>query len=50
MGRQPWAVAPNPTGVDGVRMMRRYAAEGLPEAHPPEVRTDEDERPPSFAY
>ena len=85
MGRQPWAVAPNPTGVDGVRMlvrdgvskvsagtvltslvafalmygvlaviwfslMRRYAAEGLPPAHPPEERTDEDERPLSFAY
>ena len=85
MGRQPWAVAPNPTGVDGVRMlvrdgvstvsagtvltslvsfavmygvlavvwftlMRRYAAEGLPEAHPPEVRSDEDKRPLSFAY
>ena len=85
MGRQPWAVAPNPTGVDGVRMlvrdgvskvpasyvvtslasfailygvlavvwfglMRRYAAEGLPDAHPPELRTQEDERPLSFAY
>jgi cytochrome d ubiquinol oxidase subunit I len=23
MGRQPWAVAPNPTGVDGVRMLVR---------------------------
>ena len=85
MGRQPWAVVPNPTGVDGVRMlvrdgvskvpasyvvtslasfavlygvlavvwfglMRRYAAEGLPDAHPPELRTQEDERPLSFAY
>ena len=23
MGRQPWVVAPNPTGVDGVRMLVR---------------------------
>lgn len=85
MGRQPWAVAPNPTGVDGVRMlvrdgvspvpasyvltslvsfavmygvlavvwfslMRRYAAEGLPDAQAPELRTQDDERPLSFAY
>ncbi len=85
MGRQPWAVAPNPSGVDGVRMlvrdgvskvgagyvvtslasfavmygvlavvwfglMRRYAAEGLPEVAAPERRTTDDERPLSFAY
>ena len=85
MGRQPWVVAPNPTGVDGVRMlvrdgvspvsawtvltslvsftvlygilavvwftlMRRYAAEGLPQTAPPHRRTEDDERPLSFAY
>ena len=85
MGRQPWVVAPNPTGVDGVRMLvrdgvspvsgwtvltslvsfavvygvlaviwfgliRRYAAEGLPETAPPELRVEGDDRPLSFAY
>ena len=85
MGRQPWVVAPNPTGIDGVRMlvrdgvspvpastvltslvsfavmytvlaivwfglMRRYAAHGLPDANPPQLRTPDDERPLSFAY
>jgi len=85
MGRQPWIVAPNPTGVDGVWMLvrdgvspvsasvvltslvsfaliyavlavvwfgllRRYTVEGLPDVVAPEVRTDEDDRPLSFAY
>ena len=85
MGRQPWVVVPNPTGIDDVRMlvrngvspvsgatvltslvsftvlygvlaviwfmlMRRYAAEGLPPAAPPHRRTEDDDRPFSFAY
>ena len=32
------------------RLMRRYAAEGLPEVQAPELRTQDDERPLSFAY
>jgi cytochrome d ubiquinol oxidase subunit I len=85
MGRQPWVVAPNPSGVDGVRMlvrdgvskvsagtvltslvsfavvygvlavvwfglMRRYAAEGLPDVTPTEVRDEDSDKPLSFAY
>ena len=30
MGRQPWAVAPNPTGVDGVLMLVRDGVSGNP--------------------
>ena len=86
MGRQPWVVAPNPSGIDGVRMlvrdgvsrvsagtvltslvsfavmygvlavvwfglMRRYAAEGLPDVDAAEPQRDDDsDRPLSFAY
>lgn len=85
MGRQPFVVAPNPTGSDQVYLMtqfgvsevvpagviltslivftvvyavlgvfwfkliRRYSAEGLPEAVQPEVHDDSD-KPLSFAY
>jgi cytochrome d ubiquinol oxidase subunit I len=29
MGRQPWVVAPNPTGLDGVRMLTRDGVSGI---------------------
>ncbi len=85
MGRQPWVVAPNPSGVDGVRMlvrdgvsrvsagtvltslvsfavvygvlavvwfglMRRYAAEGLPDVSATPPRDEDSDQPLSFAY
>ncbi len=87
IGRQPWVVAPNPTGIDEVRLLtergvsdlppgvvlasmiaftvvyaalgvvwyrliHRYAIEGVPEVHDesPEARTDDADRPLSFAY
>jgi cytochrome d ubiquinol oxidase subunit I len=85
MGRQPWVVAPNPSGIDGVRMlvrdgvskvsagtvltslvsfavvygvlavvwfglMRRYAADGLPDVTATEVRAEDSDKPLSFAY
>ncbi|GAB2695744.1 cytochrome ubiquinol oxidase subunit I [Thalassiella azotivora] len=85
MGRQPWVVAPNPTGVDGVwlltadgvsghpawlvavslvaftlvygalavvwfGLMRRYAAQGLPDVEPEEPLGDDEDAPLAFAY
>jgi cytochrome bd ubiquinol oxidase subunit I len=85
MGRQPWVVAPNPSGIDGVRMlvrdgvsrvsagtvltslvsfavvygvlavvwfglMRRYAAEGLPDVASTPLRDEDSDQPLSFAY
>jgi cytochrome d ubiquinol oxidase subunit I len=85
MGRQPWVVVPNPTGVDGVwlltangvsghpawlvalslvtftlvygalavvwfKLMRRYAAQGLPDEKPADPLGDDEDAPLAFAY